>query len=240
MSPSLRDLGGRDPYEILGVPPTATTEQIVAAHRRKVRTAHPDAVTGNLHAATLLNLARDVLCDPAARRAYDQRASGGADTEAGAGTGADQPTGSLWDDPDVIPGAFGSPQAGWQHHPPPPDSGPVVTETYPDPPPHPPYGYPDPPAHPPPYGSPPPFPPPAPPRHVPAGSGLPLGALALILTVLCGPVGLVLGIVALSRGPAPGSVDRTCALLAVIFSSVVSCCSASYLALAFLGATTGA
>jgi hypothetical protein len=68
----LDDLGGADPYELLGVDPSAARETIEAAHRRLMRQAHPDLVHGDGSQATLLNLARDVLLDEQSRRAYDQ------------------------------------------------------------------------------------------------------------------------------------------------------------------------
>jgi DnaJ-domain-containing protein 1 len=36
----------RDPYEVLGVEPTATWDEIVAAHRRQARINHPDLLFG--------------------------------------------------------------------------------------------------------------------------------------------------------------------------------------------------
>jgi hypothetical protein len=82
----LRDLDGRDPYEILQVPRNATTEEIIAAHRRLVRRLHPDSPTGDTDAAALLNVARDILSDPITRAEYDrfaaERAAGGAQTTA--------------------------------------------------------------------------------------------------------------------------------------------------------------
>ncbi|WBB80554.1 J domain-containing protein [Micromonospora sp. WMMD882] len=256
MSPSLRDLGGRDPYEVLGVPRTAGPEQILAAYRRKVRTVHPDAATGDLHAATLLNVARDVLSDPETRREYDRRRDAGSDEPVTAPpaspwddaptSGWDEPPASLWDDPDVVGGAADPPRPGWRPDAPP--SGPVVTEFLPDPPSSPPYphdpSYPRRPPYPPPQAY--PFPPPYGPRrgYPPPGppgpsSGMSLGVLALLLTLVCGPVSLVLGIVALSRRPAPGSADRTCALLAIGINGITLCCGASYFGLLFVGALAG-
>ncbi|MBO4210918.1 J domain-containing protein, partial [Micromonospora echinofusca] len=126
MSASLRDLGGRDPYEILGVDRDATTAEIVAAHRRRVRLLHPDTATGDADAATLLNLARDVLCDPETRRAYDRQVADGVDP-----VDVAPPTTSLWDDDGVIPGAVDSPHTGWYRDQP----DPVTTEVHPDDPP---------------------------------------------------------------------------------------------------------
>ena len=47
---------------LLGVPPGADRAAIIAAHRRLMLAAHPDA-GGNDHAASRLNAARDLLID---------------------------------------------------------------------------------------------------------------------------------------------------------------------------------
>lgn len=68
-----------DHYEVLGVAPTATTLEIRQAYRRLVALEHADRHGGDAAAVERtcrLNLARDVLTDPAQRRTFDlQRAA---------------------------------------------------------------------------------------------------------------------------------------------------------------------
>ncbi|MEI7835578.1 MAG: J domain-containing protein [Planctomycetota bacterium] len=64
----------RDYYEVLGVPRTATKEQIRSAYRKLARKYHPDAskeagATGKFKEATQ---AYEVLSDPQKRKTYDQ------------------------------------------------------------------------------------------------------------------------------------------------------------------------
>lgn len=49
-----------DPYQVLGVQPGATRDEIVAAHRELVRRIHPD-VGGNTELTRVINHARDLL-----------------------------------------------------------------------------------------------------------------------------------------------------------------------------------
>jgi hypothetical protein len=62
-------------YEILGVPPTASAEEIRAAFRAAARTRHPDA-GGSPAAMRQLNAAWHVLSDPGRRALYDRARSG--------------------------------------------------------------------------------------------------------------------------------------------------------------------
>lgn len=62
----------RDPYEVLGVPRTATTRQIRAAYVTRARSAHPDLVgSRGTEVMRALNAAWEVLKDPARRAAFD-------------------------------------------------------------------------------------------------------------------------------------------------------------------------
>jgi curved DNA-binding protein CbpA len=68
-----------DPYQILGVPSTATADQIRAAYRSAVTRYHPDRHQGNPLAdlaarkLTALNGAYELLSDPGRRAQYDAR-----------------------------------------------------------------------------------------------------------------------------------------------------------------------
>lgn len=60
-------------YEILGVEPQATIEELKRAFRRKAKVAHPDRHGGDDSAMAAINRAYDVLSDPERRQAYDER-----------------------------------------------------------------------------------------------------------------------------------------------------------------------
>lgn len=60
-----------DPYAVLGVPATATHDEIRAAYRAAARRLHPDA-GGSAEAMQQLNVAWNVLQDPGRRAAYDR------------------------------------------------------------------------------------------------------------------------------------------------------------------------
>ncbi|HMA46699.1 MAG TPA: DnaJ domain-containing protein, partial [Frankiaceae bacterium] len=63
---------GTSPYDVLGVPTTASTTEVKAAYRRAVRRAHPDA-GGSAELFRRVEAAYDVLGDPRRRREYDRR-----------------------------------------------------------------------------------------------------------------------------------------------------------------------
>src|SRR5213080_5573822 len=65
----------RDYYEILGVPRTASADEIKKAHRKLVRKFHPDVNKNNKDAEEKFKEAQeayDVLSEPGKRRNYDQ------------------------------------------------------------------------------------------------------------------------------------------------------------------------
>lgn len=64
----------RDCYAVLGVPSTASGEEIHAAYRRLARRFHPDLNGGDPRAAEhfkRVNAAYEILADPRRRRRYD-------------------------------------------------------------------------------------------------------------------------------------------------------------------------
>ena len=58
-------------YELLGVPKTASTDEIKRAFKKKALKAHPDK-GGDLELFKELNLANEVLSNPEKREIYDQ------------------------------------------------------------------------------------------------------------------------------------------------------------------------
>ncbi len=70
-------------YLCLGLEPSATRAEIVAAFRGKARILHPDVPkTGNARAFLAVRQAYDVLSNPLQRAAYDRRAAAAQGVEA--------------------------------------------------------------------------------------------------------------------------------------------------------------
>src|SRR4051812_771693 len=87
----------RDYYEILGVPRTASADDIKKAHRKLVRKYHPDVNKDNKEAEEKFKEAQeayDVLSEPGKRRNYDQ--FGHAGVGAG-GPGGGGGAGDVWE-----------------------------------------------------------------------------------------------------------------------------------------------
>src|SRR2546430_5216921 len=84
----------RDYYEILGVPRTASADEIKKAHRKLVRKYHPDVNKNNKEAEERFKEAQeayDVLSEPGKRRNYDQFG------HAGVGAGGAPGEGDAWE-----------------------------------------------------------------------------------------------------------------------------------------------
>lgn len=68
--------GGKDLYEILGVSPTASQEEIASAYRALARKLHPDAAGPHGQTESQFKLVAEaygILSDPAKRREYDRQ-----------------------------------------------------------------------------------------------------------------------------------------------------------------------
>jgi len=82
----------RDYYEILGVPRTASADEIKKAHRKLVRKFHPDVNKNNKEAEERfkeVQEAYDVLSEPGKRRNYDQFGHAGVGAGGAPGAGGD-------------------------------------------------------------------------------------------------------------------------------------------------------
>jgi curved DNA-binding protein CbpA len=89
---------GRDPYEVLGVPRSASVRQIRAAYVERARRAHPDLVGARgLDLMRALNDAWEVLKDAQRRAEFDgaNRAAGPA-SQGSNGTPQDDPSRPFW------------------------------------------------------------------------------------------------------------------------------------------------
>jgi hypothetical protein len=198
MTPAwLRDLGGEDLYQVLGVPRDSSEEEIKRAYRRRIRELHPDRPTGDVAQARLVNLARDILLNSKRRVEYDLHTSRppgplrsapqwNAEDVVAEG---EPPSNSAWATEDVLVGAA----------PPPPDLPPQPdpnTSAYPQQP-----QYWQPPI--PPYVAYPAY------RPVAPGPSLGLPVAALVCSLSCVPLGLILGMLGLRQhrhafGPGKG------------------------------------
>jgi len=88
-------------YEVLGVPSTATAEEIKRAYRLQARRHHPDVSGADDATMQTLNQAWATLGDPVRRQAYDRtfgigRTNGSRTRGAGAGASAGAGSGSGW------------------------------------------------------------------------------------------------------------------------------------------------
>jgi hypothetical protein len=67
---SFGELGGEDPYAVLGLMPGAGEDEIRAARRRLLRRYHPDLPGGDLQRTQMITAAAYILLDPVRRSAY--------------------------------------------------------------------------------------------------------------------------------------------------------------------------
>ncbi|MBA7611387.1 Chaperone protein DnaJ [subsurface metagenome] len=61
-APQLEPRHNSDPYEVLGISPQATLDQVNDRYRNLAKIWHPDAKGGNLDAMKRLNEAYDAVC----------------------------------------------------------------------------------------------------------------------------------------------------------------------------------
>jgi hypothetical protein len=86
-------------YEVLGVGPAATAEEIKRAYRRQARLHHPDVAEADARGMRALNEAWAVLGNPDRRRAYD-RAMGTSEPVRPAPPASEAPQAGPWADAD--------------------------------------------------------------------------------------------------------------------------------------------
>jgi molecular chaperone DnaJ len=104
--------GGKDYYEILGVPRNATADDIKKAYRKLARKYHPDANPGNGDAERKfkeINEAHDILSDPQKKTQYDQFGFVGDPPPGTGGFGGRDPFGGMGGDifGDIFESFFG-------------------------------------------------------------------------------------------------------------------------------------
>ncbi|MEU5692330.1 J domain-containing protein [Actinosynnema sp. NPDC020468] len=201
------DLDGFDPYELLGIPSSATRAEIIAAHREQVLLVHPDRPGGDEYTTKLLHIARAVLLNPEERAKVDAGDSSDSDEP----DRDDDPPAGVWDEEELD--RDDEPESVWESeevvsgvHPPVADPPPTTTWQSPIVPP---------PRHWPPAAPPPPTWQAAPvPVYLKSTSTLPIVAFAMSFFCCLSPVGLVLGVIGVVNPK--GRYDRALSIGAIV------------------------
>jgi len=104
------------PYEVLGVPATASDDELRRAYRKLARETHPD-LGGSAPAFRSLQLAWEQIGTPEARAAYDRRRTAPSGSSRVPGSAPDDGTPFSWGPPTHAPRTDSKPRARVHGHP---------------------------------------------------------------------------------------------------------------------------
>ncbi len=192
MNPDFRMLGGADPWKMLGVGRGASQDEIRRAYRAKVRRTHPDA-GGSHDEHTKVERALAVLSDPVRMASYR------ALLDKPTSRPTSQPTSRPTDQPRRPAPRPSQPAGGYQRQ-----SGPAQRRTATG------------------DGPLPPFPTGVYESRLASRGINRLAMASLPAALFCGPVGVVMAIIALRRISRTGERGAACAWIAIVLSVAVT------------------